>query len=83
MNTLKSLDKLFEGRHRLSCLRTTIALQIHCVNLRHAPGQIQSNSRYVHDEGSFAVGIGLAQFGTNRRGLAEGVHHIRAGRSQL
>ncbi|MEM5300360.1 hypothetical protein VSR82_40245, partial [Burkholderia sp. JPY481] len=33
------------------------ALRIHCVNLHHALGQIQSNSRYIHDERSFAVDV--------------------------
>ncbi|MGF6537316.1 hypothetical protein OKW32_000602 [Paraburkholderia youngii] len=34
-----------------------LALRIHCVNLQHALGQVQSNSRYVHDERSFAVDV--------------------------
>ena len=38
-------------------LAGVMALRIHCVNLQHALGQTQSNSRYLHDERSFAVGI--------------------------
>jgi hypothetical protein len=34
-----------------------LALQIHCVNLQHILGQIQSNSHYLRDERSFAVDI--------------------------
>ena len=34
-----------------------VALWIHSVKLQHILGQIQSNSRYVHDERSFAVDV--------------------------
>src|SRR5258705_42345 len=37
--------------------RNKVTLRIHSVKLQHIPGQIQSNSCYLHDERSFAVGI--------------------------
>jgi hypothetical protein len=72
MTKLKSLEKLFEGRHRFSCLRTTIALKIHCLNLRYAPGQVQSNSRDVHDERSLVVGIAACPHRYKLSRLGEG-----------
>jgi hypothetical protein len=52
---LREIPEYFSASQLLA--RNKVALRIHCVNLQHILGQIQSNSRYLHDERSFAVDI--------------------------